>query len=65
MFDGNVLDCADRPDELRSLLDETGLALISLYTGANFVYSEILPDELYRVRRRPSSPRGSAPNSSW
>ncbi|GAA1278869.1 TIM barrel protein [Pseudonocardia aurantiaca] len=51
MFDGNVLDFANRPDELRSLLDETGLALVSVYTGANFVYREILPDELYRVGR--------------
>jgi len=51
MFDGNVLDFADRPDELRAVLAETGLTLVSVYTGANFVYSEILPDELYRVRR--------------
>jgi inosose dehydratase len=51
MFDGNVSDFADRPDELRGLLAETGLALVSVYTGANFIYQEILPDELHRVRR--------------
>jgi inosose dehydratase len=51
MFDGNVADYADRPDDLRRLLDEAGLALVSVYTGANFVYEEILPDELHRVHR--------------
>jgi inosose dehydratase len=51
MFDGNVLDFAEQPDELRELLAETGLTLVGVYTGANFVYPEILPDELHRVRR--------------
>lgn len=51
MFDGNVRDFAERPAELRGLLSETGLALVSVYAGANFIYPEILPDELYRVRK--------------
>ncbi|MFF5211983.1 sugar phosphate isomerase/epimerase family protein [Streptosporangium sp. NPDC000396] len=51
MFDGNVADYADRPDELRELLAGAGLELVSVYTGANFIYADILPDELYRVRR--------------
>ncbi|MGH3466384.1 MAG: sugar phosphate isomerase/epimerase family protein [Thermocrispum sp.] len=51
MFDGNVADFADQPGELHGLLAETGLELVSVYTGANFIYPEILPDELYRVER--------------
>lgn len=51
MFDGNVADFADRPAELHALLAETGLALVGVYTGANFVYDDALPDELYRIRR--------------
>ncbi|GAA3237705.1 TIM barrel protein [Pseudonocardia petroleophila] len=51
MFDGNVADLAERPDQLHALLAETGLALVGVYTGANFVYDDALPDELYRVRR--------------
>jgi inosose dehydratase len=51
MFDGNVADFADDPSALRDLLAGTGLTLVSVYTGANFVYEEILPDELHRVRR--------------
>jgi len=49
MFDGNVADFADRPGRLRGLLADTGLELVSVYTGANFVYDDILPDELHKV----------------
>jgi inosose dehydratase len=49
MFDGNVAELADAG--LAELLDETGLALVGVYTGANFIYPDILDDELYRVRR--------------
>jgi inosose dehydratase len=36
---------------LRALLAETGVELVSVYTGANFIYADILPDELHRVER--------------
>src|SRR5919202_6179863 len=51
LFDGNLASYADQPDELRGLLAETGVELVSVYTGANFIYDEILPDELHRVER--------------
>lgn len=51
MFDGNVAAYADRPHELRSMLSGAGLELVSVYTGANFIYADILPDELHRVQR--------------
>jgi inosose dehydratase len=51
MFDGNLVAYADRPDELRGALADAGLALVSVYTGANFIYADILPDELHRVQR--------------
>src|SRR5690348_6620395 len=51
MFDGNIADYADRPDELRQLLARAGLELVSIYSGANFIYADILPDELHRVNR--------------
>ena len=51
MFDGNVAAYADRPDDLRELLDSAAVELVSVYTGANFVYADALPDELYRVER--------------
>jgi inosose dehydratase len=49
MFDGNLADLG--PERVRGLLAETGLSLVSVYTGANFIYDEILPDELHRVQR--------------
>ncbi|WP_233563652.1 sugar phosphate isomerase/epimerase family protein [Cryobacterium tepidiphilum] len=51
MFDGNLADHADRPDELREMMENAKLELVSVYTGANFIYSDILPDELHRVHR--------------
>lgn len=51
MFDGNLLDYADRPDELRGLLSDRSLRLVSVYTGANFIYGDALPDEMARIER--------------
>lgn len=51
MFDGNLADYADRPHELHQLLADAGVRLVSVYTGANFIYADILPDELHRIRR--------------
>lgn len=51
MFDGDVAKYADRPDELRALLAKNGLELVSVYTGANFVYADILPDEMHKISR--------------
>jgi inosose dehydratase len=51
IFDGNLTDYADRPDELRGFLASAGLDLVSVYTGANFIYADILADELHRVSR--------------
>lgn len=51
MFDGNLAAYADRPNDLRDLLSGNGLELVSVYTGANFIYPEILADELDKVRR--------------
>jgi inosose dehydratase len=44
MFDGNLVPYADRPDDLRNLLARAGLELVSVYTGGNFIYDEILPE---------------------
>lgn len=51
MFDGDVAKYADKPDALRSLLSDNNLELVSVYTGANFIYADILPDELDKIRR--------------
>ncbi len=51
MFDGNLLEYADRPDEFRQLLADVKLDLVSVYSGANFIYADILPDEMHRIHR--------------
>jgi inosose dehydratase len=51
MFDGNLADYANKPGELRTILSDAGVELVSVYTGANFIYNDILPDEMYRIRR--------------
>jgi inosose dehydratase len=51
MFDGNLAEYADKPEELKELLSSSGVSLASVYTGANFIYADILPDELHRIQR--------------
>ena len=51
LFDGNVAEYAERPRDLRRLLADSGLDLVSVYSGGNFIYPDALPDELHRVAR--------------
>jgi inosose dehydratase len=51
IFDGNLAAYADRPGVLRGLLADHGVELVSVYTGANFIYGDVLADELDKVRR--------------
>lgn len=51
MFDGNLVEYADRPEELRELLSGSGVKLVSVYSGANFIFADILPEELHRINR--------------
>jgi inosose dehydratase len=51
LFDGNLIEYEDRPADLRQLLGELGLQLVAVYSGANFIFGEILEEELWRIRR--------------
>ena len=51
-FDGNVVeDAADSYASTRRILANTNLALVALYSGANFIFADILAEELARVGR--------------
>jgi inosose dehydratase len=50
LFDGNLVQYAGREEELRAQMEELGLQLVAVYSGANFIYPDILEDELSRVR---------------
>jgi inosose dehydratase len=51
LFDGNVVQYADAPEDLRRLLDGHGLRLLGVYSGANFIFPDILDQELWRIER--------------
>jgi inosose dehydratase len=51
LFDGNLAEFADEPEVLREALDEACLTLIGVYSGANLVFTEILGEELWRIRK--------------
>lgn len=55
LFDGNVVELG--PEMVRDLVAEAGLELVSVYTGANFVYPDALPDELDRIERAAAAAR--------
>src|SRR3569833_4197243 len=50
VFDGNLAAYAVRPEVLTDVLATSGVELVSVYTGANFIYADVLPDELHRIR---------------
>ena len=49
IFDGDLRQYEGRPDDLRRLLDDAGVSLVAVYSGANFVYRDILEDEFWRI----------------
>lgn len=48
-FDGNLLDFADNPRVLLGALEKAGVELVSVYTGANFVYPDIVEEEFAKI----------------
>jgi inosose dehydratase len=48
LFDGNL---AEDRGALRAGLEEHGLTLIGVYSGANLVFPDVLAEELWRVRQ--------------
>ena len=51
LFDGNVLDYPGGAKALRGALDGAGVKLVAAYSGANFVFPDILDEELVRIAR--------------
>jgi len=51
MFDGDLLFYEKNPQKLRELMEEVGLMPSGVYSGGNFIFKEILPEELFKIRR--------------
>lgn len=49
LFDGNLFDYSAA--EFRALLSDTGVKLVAAYSGGNFIFDDILEEELARARR--------------
>ena len=47
LFDGNLLDYS--ASEMRKMLADNGLSLVAAYAGANFIFDDVLPEELQRI----------------
>jgi len=51
LFDGNLMQYEDNPEQFRKLLSERGLKLVGVYTGANFIYPDIWEDEFAKMEK--------------
>jgi inosose dehydratase len=51
IFDGGLLEWQDRPDEFRRLLGDNGVELTGVYSGANFIFPDILEEEFWRIEK--------------
>jgi len=55
IFDGNLQRYVENPAPLQGWMRETGLALVGVYTSANFIYEDCLDDEFWRITRAADS----------
>jgi len=51
LFDGNLMQYADRKDELRSLMQSLHLEMVAVYSGGNFIYPDVLSEELAKIEQ--------------
>ena len=51
VFDGNLVEYEGKLRDLRNALKDSGLSMLAVYSGGNFIFPEILPEELWRIRK--------------
>jgi len=51
IFDGNLLAYEGREAEFQKLLSDNKVSLLAVYSAANFIYDEILPEEFFRIEK--------------
>jgi len=51
LFDGNLLDYTQKKNDLQAFLADLGMNLVAAYSGANFIFEEILAEELARIEK--------------
>jgi inosose dehydratase len=51
LFDGNLMQFERRKNEFNNLLSSRNLKLVGVYTGANFIYKDIVEEEFYKIEK--------------
>lgn len=51
IFDGNLLAYEGRESVFKDILAKNKVSLLAVYCAANFIYGEILDEELYRIKK--------------
>ena len=51
LFDGNLVEFPGGLNALKVLLTELQINLVAVYSGANFIFAEILDEELWRIEK--------------
>ncbi|MDQ0217432.1 sugar phosphate isomerase/epimerase [Peribacillus cavernae] len=51
IFDGNLMQYKDKKEEFKALVKENSLDFIGVYTGGNFIFSDILEEELIKIEK--------------
>ncbi|WP_406677781.1 sugar phosphate isomerase/epimerase family protein [Moorella sp. ACPs] len=50
IFDGNLMQYETETENLNVILKKNNVKLVGVYSGANFIYKEILPEELNKIK---------------
>lgn len=51
IFDGNLMAYQDNPQKFADMLKRHNVSLVAVYTGANFIFDDILEDELFKIKK--------------
>ena len=51
IFDGNLMEYSQNKKEFTELLKSNNLSLLAVYSGANFIYNEIIKEEFYKIEK--------------
>lgn len=51
IFDGNLMHYIDRKETIKQLIKNSSLSFVGVYTGANFIFPDILEEELLKIKK--------------
>lgn len=51
IFDGNLMEYSQKKEEFTELLKSNNVSLLTVYSGANFIYKEIIKEEFHKIEK--------------